>query len=63
LSTPPPPFDFDLLRTFVAVVDNGSFTKAGERIGRRVPGRSSRGIGSHAPTIRSWARPTQVATC
>jgi DNA-binding transcriptional LysR family regulator len=34
VSAPPPPFDFDLLRTFVAVVDNGSFTKAGERIGR-----------------------------
>lgn len=31
---PGSPFDFDLLRTFVAVVDNGSFTKAGERIGR-----------------------------
>lgn len=34
MSTPLPPFDFDLLRTFVAVVDNSSFTKAGERIGR-----------------------------
>lgn len=34
LSTSTPPFDFDLLRTFVAVVDNSSFTKAGERIGR-----------------------------
>ncbi len=31
---PLPPFDFDLLRTFVAVVDNGGFTRAGERIGR-----------------------------
>lgn len=29
-----PPFDFDLLRSFVAVVDNRSFTRAGERIGR-----------------------------
>lgn len=29
-----PPFDFDLLLTFVAVVDNNSFTRAGERIGR-----------------------------
>lgn len=29
-----PPFDFDLLRTFVAVVDNVGFTRAGERIGR-----------------------------
>ena len=29
-----PPFDFDLLRTFVAVVDNNGFTRAGERIGR-----------------------------
>lgn len=34
MSATTPPFDFDLLRTFVAVVDNGSFTKAGERIGR-----------------------------
>ena len=34
LSSLPTAFDFDLLRTFVAVVDNGSFTKAGERIGR-----------------------------
>lgn len=29
-----PSFDLDLLRTFVAVVDNGGFTRAGERIGR-----------------------------
>ncbi|MBX9774588.1 MAG: LysR family transcriptional regulator [Xanthobacteraceae bacterium] len=34
MSTPLPPFDFDLLRTFVAVVDNVGFTRAGERIGR-----------------------------
>lgn len=34
MSASPPPFDFDLLRTFVAVVDNASFTRAGERIGR-----------------------------
>lgn len=34
MSTPLPPFDFDLLRTFVAVVDNAGFTRAGERIGR-----------------------------
>jgi DNA-binding transcriptional LysR family regulator len=34
VSTPLPPFDFDLLRTFVAVVDNAGFTRAGERIGR-----------------------------
>ncbi|WKA31235.1 LysR substrate-binding domain-containing protein [Bradyrhizobium roseum] len=34
LSTPLPPFDFDLLRTFVAVVDNASFTRAAERVGR-----------------------------
>jgi DNA-binding transcriptional LysR family regulator len=34
LSTPPPPFDFDLLRTFVAIVDNAGFTRAAERIGR-----------------------------
>jgi DNA-binding transcriptional LysR family regulator len=29
-----PPFDLDLLRTFVAVVDNGGFTRAAERIDR-----------------------------
>ena len=29
-----PPFDFDLLRTFVAIVDNEGFTRAGERVGR-----------------------------
>lgn len=34
MSTPLPPFDFDLLRTFVAVVDNASFTRAAERVGR-----------------------------
>ena len=34
MSASTPPFDFDLLRTFVAVVDNRSFTRAGERIGR-----------------------------
>jgi DNA-binding transcriptional LysR family regulator len=34
LSNSLPPFDFDLLRTFVAVVDNAGFTRAGERIGR-----------------------------
>ena len=31
---PLPPFDLDLLRTFVAVADNGSFTRAAERLGR-----------------------------
>jgi len=34
VSTLLPPFDFDLLRTFVAVVDNAGFTRAAERIGR-----------------------------
>jgi len=34
LSTPLLPFDFDLLRTFLAVVDNAGFTRAGERVGR-----------------------------
>lgn len=29
-----PPFDLDLLRTFVTIVDNGGFTRAAERIGR-----------------------------
>ena len=30
---PPLPFDLDLLRTFVAIVDNGSFTRAASRLG------------------------------
>ncbi len=34
MSTPLPPFDFDLLRTFVAVVDNAGFTRAAQRVGR-----------------------------
>jgi DNA-binding transcriptional LysR family regulator len=34
VSTPLPPFDFDLLRTFVAVAENGGFTRAAERVGR-----------------------------
>lgn len=34
MPTPLPPFDFDLLRTFVAVADNASFTRAAERVGR-----------------------------
>lgn len=34
MPTPLPPFDFDLLRTFVTVVDNGGFTRAAERLGR-----------------------------
>ena len=34
VSTPLPPFEFDLLRTFVAVVDNAGFTRAAERVGR-----------------------------
>lgn len=34
MATPLPPFDLDLLRTFVAIVDNGGFTRAAERVGR-----------------------------
>lgn len=34
MPTPLPPFDLDLLRTFVAIADNGSFTRAAERVGR-----------------------------
>ncbi|KQQ21381.1 LysR family transcriptional regulator [Methylobacterium sp. Leaf123] len=30
---PPLPFDIDLMRTFVAIVDNGSFTRAASRLG------------------------------
>ncbi len=34
MATPPLPFDLDLLRSFVAVADNGGFTRAAERVGR-----------------------------
>ncbi len=34
MPTPLPPFDFDLLRTFVTIVDCGGFTRAAERLGR-----------------------------
>lgn len=31
---PLPPFDIDLLRSFTAILDNGGFTRAAERLGR-----------------------------
>ena len=34
MATPPLPFEFDLLRSFVAVSENGGFTRAAERVGR-----------------------------
>ena len=34
MAQPLPPFDLDLLRTFVAVADNGGFSRAAERVGR-----------------------------
>jgi len=34
MPTPLPPFDLDLLRTFVAIADSGGFTRAAERVGR-----------------------------
>lgn len=34
---PRPPFDLDLLRTFVEIADNGNFTRAAERVGRSQP--------------------------
>ncbi|CAO3375751.1 LysR substrate-binding domain-containing protein [Azospirillum argentinense] len=34
MPTPLPPFDLDLLRTFVTIVDCGGFTRAAERLGR-----------------------------
>jgi molybdate transport repressor ModE-like protein len=34
MPTPLPPFDLDLLRTFVAIADNGGFSRAAERVGR-----------------------------
>ncbi len=34
MPTPLPPFDLDLLRTFMAIVDSGGFTRAAERVGR-----------------------------
>ncbi len=33
MPTPPPPFDLDILRTFVAIVDAGGFTRAAGRVG------------------------------
>jgi DNA-binding transcriptional LysR family regulator len=37
MPTPLPPFDLDLLRTFMAIVDSGGFTRAAERVGRTQP--------------------------
>lgn len=37
MSASRPPFDLDLLRTFVEIADNGSFTRAAERVGRSQP--------------------------
>ena len=34
MPTAQPPFDLDVLRTFVAIVDCGGFTRAAERVGR-----------------------------
>ena len=34
MPTPLPPFDLDLLRSFVAIADAGGFSRAAERIGR-----------------------------
>ncbi|MFX5085284.1 LysR family transcriptional regulator, partial [Acinetobacter baumannii] len=34
MPAPLPPFDLDLLRTFVTIVDSGGFTRASERLGR-----------------------------
>ncbi|MFD1626018.1 LysR substrate-binding domain-containing protein [Azospirillum griseum] len=34
MPTPLPPFDLDLLRTFVTIVDHGGFTRAADRLGR-----------------------------
>jgi DNA-binding transcriptional LysR family regulator len=34
MPTPLPPFDLDLLRTFVTIVEGGGFTRAAERLGR-----------------------------
>ncbi|WP_029010533.1 LysR substrate-binding domain-containing protein [Azospirillum halopraeferens] len=34
MPTPLPPFDLDLLRTFVTIADSGGFTRAAERLGR-----------------------------
>ena len=34
MPTPLPPFDLDLLRTFITIVDYGGFTRAAERLGR-----------------------------
>ncbi|MBL8687948.1 MAG: LysR family transcriptional regulator [Rhodospirillaceae bacterium] len=37
MPAPRPPFDLDLLRTFVEIADSGSFTRAAERVGRSQP--------------------------
>jgi len=34
MPTPVPPFDLDLLRSFMAIADSGGFSRAAERIGR-----------------------------
>jgi len=34
MPTPLPPFDLDLLRSFMAIADSGGFSRAAERIGR-----------------------------
>jgi len=34
MPTPPPPFDLDLLRSFVAIVDSGGFSRAADRVSR-----------------------------
>ncbi len=34
MPTPPPPFELDLLRSFVAIVDSGGFSRAADRVGR-----------------------------
>lgn len=34
MPSPLPPFDFDLLRSFVTIVDSGGFTRAATRLGR-----------------------------
>jgi len=34
MPTPLPPFDLDLLRSFMAIADSGGFSRAAERIAR-----------------------------
>lgn len=68
MPAPLPPFDLDLLRTFAAVIDNGGFTRAAERLGRTQATvslqirRLERGLGQRIVERRSGAGGRVVST-